>query len=100
MEEIAVVLSSLAGACTAVALDRIPKIKHNNQTASVNLTLENQLQSLRTEKEILTKTIARLHQQDSDLSRVHKDKLLIPICIPKWKKLRLFLVLLQAHALL
>jgi hypothetical protein len=77
MEEIAVVLSSLAGACTAVALNRFPKIRHNNQTASVNLTLENQLQSLRTEKEILTKTIARLHQQDSDLSRVHKDKLLI-----------------------
>jgi len=77
MEEIAVVLSSLAGACTAVALNRIPKIRHNNQTASVNLILENQLQSLRTEKEILTKTIARLHQQDSDLSRVHKDKLLI-----------------------
>lgn len=77
MEEIAVVLSSLAGACTAVALDRIPKIKHNSQTPSVNLALENQLQSLGTEKEILTKTIARLHQQDSDLSRIYKDKLLI-----------------------
>jgi len=77
MEEIALVLSSLAGACTAVALDKIPKLKHNKQPLAVNLALENQLQSLRTEKEILTKTIARLHQQDSGLSGIHKDKLLI-----------------------
>ncbi|OLD29201.1 MAG: hypothetical protein AUI62_03070 [Thaumarchaeota archaeon 13_1_40CM_2_39_7] len=77
MEEIAIVLSSLAGACTAVALDKIPKLKHNKQPLTVNLALENQLQSLRTEKEILTKTIARLHQKDSGLSGIHKDKLLI-----------------------
>lgn len=77
MEEIAIVLSSLAGACTAVALDKIPKLKNNKKPLTVNLALENQLQSLRTEKEILTKTIARLHQQDSGLSGIHKDKLLI-----------------------
>ncbi len=72
-----IVLSSLAGACTAVALDKIPKLKHNRQPLTVNLALENQLQSLRTEREILIKTIARLHQQDSGLSIIHKDKLLI-----------------------
>src|SRR2546426_1531043 len=77
MEEITLVLSSLAGACTAVALKKIPKIKHNKQTPIVSLALENQLQSLGTEREILTKTIARLHQQDSGLSGVQKDKLLI-----------------------
>src|SRR2546427_1894750 len=77
MEEITLVLSSLAGACTAVALNKLPRIKHNKQTPTVSLALENQLQSLGTEREILTKTIARLHQQDSGLSGVQKDKLLI-----------------------
>jgi len=77
MEEITLVLSSLAGACTAVALNKLPKIKHNKQIPTVRLALENQLQSLGTEREILTKTITRLHQQDSGLSGVQKDKLLI-----------------------
>src|SRR5712692_1310043 len=77
MEEIALVFSSLAGACTAIALDKVPKLKHNKRPLTSNLALENQLQSLRTEKEILTKTVARLHQQDSVLSGIHKDKLLI-----------------------
>ena len=76
MEEIALVFSSLAGACTAVALDKIPRRKYNKQ-ATVNSSIENQLHSLRTEKEILTKTISRLHQEDSNITKVHRDKLLI-----------------------
>ena len=76
MEEIALVFSSLAGACTAVALDKIPKRKYSKQT-TVNSTIENQLHSLKTEKEILTKTISRLHQEDSNISKIHRDKLLI-----------------------
>ena len=77
MEEIALVLSSLAGACTAVAMDKVPKIKRNKQTLTVNAAIENQLQSLKMEKEILTKTVARLHQQESAVSGIQKDKLLI-----------------------
>lgn len=77
MEEIAIVLSSLAGACTAVALDKIPKTKKVKQTITVNSVIDTQLQSLKMEKEILSKTITRLHQQESDLSGVQKDKLLI-----------------------
>ncbi len=77
MEEIALVLSSLAGACTAVALDKIPRQKFNKQTVTVNSSIENQLHSLRIEKEILAKTITRLHQEESSLSRVQRDKLLI-----------------------
>lgn len=76
MEEIALVFSSLAGACTAVALDKIPRRKYSKQV-TVNSTIENQLHSLRTEKEILTKTISRLHQEDSNITKVHRDKLLI-----------------------
>ncbi len=77
MEEIAIVLSSIAGACSAVALDKIPKTRKTKQTLTVNSVVDSQLQSLKMEKEILTKTIARLHQQESDLSGVQKDKLLI-----------------------
>ncbi|MHB8602727.1 MAG: hypothetical protein ACYC6W_01365 [Nitrosotalea sp.] len=77
MEEIALVFSSLAGACTAVALDKVPKIKRNKQTPTINSAIINQLHSLRMEKEILSKTITRLHQQGSDVTRIQKDKLLL-----------------------
>ncbi|HJW19621.1 MAG TPA: hypothetical protein VJ571_03600 [Candidatus Nitrosotalea sp.] len=77
MEEIALVFSSLAGACTAVALDKVPKIKRNKQTPTINSAITNQLHSLIMEKEILSKTITRLHQQESDVTRIQKDKLLL-----------------------
>ncbi|CUR52658.1 conserved exported protein of unknown function [Nitrosotalea devaniterrae] len=77
MEEIALVFSSLAGACTAVALDKVPKIKRNKQTPTINSAIANQLHSLRMEKEVLSKTITRLHQQESDVTRIQKDKLLL-----------------------
>lgn len=76
MEEIALVFSSLAGACTAVALDKIPRRKYSKQ-ATMNSAIENQLHSLRIEGEILTKTISRLHQEDSNITKVQRDKLLI-----------------------
>jgi hypothetical protein len=77
MEEIALVFSSLAGACTAVALDKVPKIKRNKQTPTINSAITDQLHSLRMEKEILSKTITRLHQQESDVTIIQKDKLLL-----------------------
>ncbi len=77
MEEIALVFSSIAGACTAVALDKVPKIKRKKQTPTINSAITNQLHSLRMEKEILSKTITRLHQQESDVTKIQKDKLLL-----------------------
>jgi hypothetical protein len=77
MEEIALIFSSVAGACTAVALDKVPKIKRTKQTPTINSAIINQLHSLRMEKEILSKTIARLHQQESQVSSIQKDKLLL-----------------------
>lgn len=77
MEEIALVLSSLAGACTAVALEKIPRHKYNKQTITVNSVAENQLHSLRIEKEIIAKTISRLYQEESNVSKIQRDKLLI-----------------------
>jgi hypothetical protein len=76
MEEIALVFSSLAGACTAVALDKIPRRRYK-QTVIVSSAVGNQLHSLRVEKEILTKTITRLHNDGAGVSPVQRDKLLI-----------------------
>jgi hypothetical protein len=77
MEEIALIFSSLAGACTAVALDKVPKIKRNKHAPTINSAITNQLYSLQMEKEILSKTITRLHQQESDVTKIQKDKLLL-----------------------
>ena len=77
MEEIALIFSSLAGACTAVALDKVPKIKRKKQLPTINSAIVNQLHSLRMEKEIVSKTITRLHQQESDVTRIQKDRLLL-----------------------
>src|SRR5579872_4712572 len=77
MEEIALVFSSIAGACTAVALNKVPKIKRNKQTLTINSAITNQLHSLRMEKEVLSKTITRLHKQESDVTVIQKDKLLL-----------------------
>jgi hypothetical protein len=77
MQEIAILLSSLAGACTAVAAKKFPKGKHTISTLGANAHIKNQINSLKLEKEILTKTISRLYQQESELSKTQKDKLLL-----------------------
>ena len=77
MEELVLVLGSVAGACTAVAMDKIPKRKNNKQIIGTSSIIKSQIQSLKIEKEILTKTISRLYQQESELSKIHRDKLLL-----------------------
>src|SRR2546425_1584508 len=77
MEELVLVLGSVAGACTAVAMNKIPKRKNNKQVLGTNTSIKNQIQSLKIEKEILTKTISRLYQQEPELSKIHRDKLLL-----------------------
>src|SRR5215467_15379806 len=76
MEEIVLIFSSLAGAFSAVAIDKVPKIKRK-QPVTITSAMQDQLQSLKMEKEILTKTITRLHQKDSSVSKIQKDKLLV-----------------------
>ena len=75
MEEIALVFSSLAGACTAVAMDKIPRRKSKHTVAAAS-AIESQLHSLRVEKEILGKTITRLYNNESGISHSQRDKLL------------------------
>ena len=55
------------------------KSKNKLQTPTIgsNLQIISQLHSLQIEKDILTKTIARLYQTESDLTKIQKDKLLL-----------------------
>ena len=77
MQELVLVLGSVAGACTAIAIDKIPKRKNDKTIIRANPVIKNQIQSFKIEKEILTKTISRLYQQESELSKIQRDKLLL-----------------------
>jgi hypothetical protein len=77
MQELVLVLGSVAGACTAVAIDKIPKRKNDRFVLRANPIIKNQIQSLNIEKDILTKTISRLYQNESGLSKIQRDKLLL-----------------------
>ncbi len=77
MQEIVLILSSVAGVATAAALRKIPKPKNPIQTLRANSQIKNKIHSLSIEKEILSKTIARLYQNESGLSKIQLDRLLI-----------------------
>ena len=77
MQEIALFLSSVAGIATAAAIRRFPKNNKTVSTIGANSHIKNQIHSLGIEKEILTKTISRLYQHDSGLSKIQRDRLLI-----------------------
>lgn len=74
--EVAIILSSLAGAATAVTLNKFPKNKNKMPLLGASSQIRNQIETLRIEKEILTKTISRLYSDGSDLTKIQRDKLL------------------------
>ncbi len=74
MQEIALVISSIAGACTAATVGKFPRSKIS--LLGANAHIKGQIESLRIEKDILTKTISRLYQDSSDLTKIQRDKLL------------------------
>ncbi|MBI5147010.1 MAG: hypothetical protein HZA84_07305 [Thaumarchaeota archaeon] len=74
MQEIALVISSIAGACTAATVSKFPRNKIS--LLGANAHIKGQIETLRIEKDILTKTISRLYQDSSDLTRIQRDKLL------------------------
>ena len=77
MQEIALILSSLAGVATAAAVRKAPRNKNQLLSLGASSHIKNQINSLRIEKEILTKTISRLYQADEEFSKIQKDKLLL-----------------------
>lgn len=77
MLELALLLSSISGAATAAAAKRRPKSKLEVPSIGANSHIKEKVNSLRIEKEILTKTISRLYQQEMGLSKIQRDKLLL-----------------------
>ena len=77
MQEIALILSSLAGVATAAAVRKIPRGKNQLLSIGASSHIKNQINSLKIEKDILTKTISRLYQADTEFSKIQKDKLLL-----------------------
>jgi len=77
MQEIVLILSSLAGVATAAAVRRMPKNKNQLLSLGASSHIKSQISSLKIEKDILTKTISRLYQADSEFSKIQKDKLLL-----------------------
>lgn len=77
MQELAILLSSLAGVATATAVNKFPRNKIQLQSLGASSQIKNQINALRIEKDILTKTITRLYQSESDITKIQRDKLLL-----------------------
>ena len=77
MQEIALILSSIAGVATAAAVRKIPRDKNQLLSLGASSHIKNQINSLKIEKDILTKTISRLYQAEDEFSKIQKDKLLL-----------------------
>jgi len=77
MQEIVLILSSLAGVATAVAARKIPRGKKQLLSLGASSHIKSKINTLKIEKDILTKTITRLYQADSEFSKIQKDKLLL-----------------------
>ncbi len=77
MQEIVLILSSLAGVATAAAVRKMPRNKNQLLSLGASSQIKSQINSLKIEKDILTKTISRLYQADSEFSKIQKDKLLL-----------------------
>ena len=77
MQEIVLILSSIAGVATAAAVRKMPKDKNQLLSLGASSHIKNQINSLKIEKDILTKTISRLYQAENEFSKIQKDKLLL-----------------------
>jgi len=77
MQEIVLILSSLAGVATAAAVRKMPRDKNQLLSIGASSHIKSQISSLKIEKDILTKTISRLYQAESEFSKIQKDKLLL-----------------------
>ena len=77
MQEIVLILSSIAGVATAAAVRKMPRDKNQLLTLGASSHIKNQINSLKIEKDILTKTISRLYQAENEFSKIQKDKLLL-----------------------
>ena len=78
MQEIAILISTVAGTCTAAAIRkyRINKVK-TPTIIGANTHIKNQMDTLQVEKQVLTKSISRLYQDDVGLTPIQRDRVLL-----------------------
>ena len=76
MQEIVLLLSSLAGVATAAAVRNMPRNRGRLLSIGASSHIKSQASALRIERDILTKTISRLHQSDAGLGQAQKEALL------------------------
>ena len=77
MQEIVLILSSLVGVATAAAVRKMPKDQNQSLSPGASSHIKNQINSLKIEKDILTKIISRLYQAEDEFSKIQKGKLLL-----------------------
>ena len=77
MQEIVLILSSIAGVATAAAVRKMPRDKNQLLNIGASSHIKSQINSLKIEKDILTKTISRLYQAENEFPKIQKDKLLL-----------------------
>lgn len=77
MQELVIILSSLAGVATAAAVRKIPRNKPQLLSMGASSQIKGQINSLKIEKDLLAKTISRLYQDDATYSKISRDKLLL-----------------------
>lgn len=77
MQEIVLLLSSLAGVATAAAVRKMPRNKPQLLSLGASSHIKSQINSLKIEKDLLAKTISRLYQNDTEYSKIQRDKLLL-----------------------
>lgn len=77
MQEIVLVLGSVVGVCTAVAISKIKRTKIKEFSFNANSRIKDEIESLKIEKEILTKTISQLYDNKSEFPEIEREKLLV-----------------------
>jgi len=77
MQELVIFLSSAAGLFTALAIKKFSKNQKPISFVGANQHVQNKIATLQIEKEILTRSISRLYHGENDLSKIHRDQLLL-----------------------
>ena len=76
MQELAFLLTGLAGAASAVAFAKFPKNTHSLKIIGANPRIQREIAYMEVERDILVKTVSRLYQQDSKIDGEKRGKLL------------------------
>lgn len=77
MQEFVILLSSTVGIFSALAFKKIPKRNNKLEKLGASSYIQSKINSLKIEKEILTKSISRIYGNDPSLTEIQRDKLLL-----------------------